>query len=141
MPLLRFKTGDIVVYDDEPCACGRKSLRITVIGRTDDMIVIKGTNVFPAMLEEMVKRCPELSSEFMILLDEIKGVYELILQVEPNGPDKFSPAKEEAVKEKLIGMVRENLRIRPVVQVVEPDSLPRFEVKSKRVIDKRKKDA
>jgi phenylacetate-CoA ligase len=140
MPLLRFKTGDMVIYDDEPCACGRKSIRITVIGRTDDMIVIKGTNVFPAMLEEMVKRCPELSSEFMILLDEIEGVYELILQVEPNGPVKFSPAEEEAAKEKLVGMVRENLRIRPIVQVMEPESLPRFEVKSKRVIDKRKKD-
>ena len=66
MPLLRFKTGDMVTYDEAPCPCGRKSLRIEVIGRTDDMIVIKGTNVFPAMLEEMVKRCPELSSEFMI---------------------------------------------------------------------------
>jgi phenylacetate-CoA ligase len=140
MPLLRFKTGDMVMYDDGPCACGRKSKRIRVIGRTDDMIVIKGTNVFPAMLEEMVKRCPELSSEFMILLDEIRGVYELILQVEPNRSEKFNADEEEAVKKKLIEMVRENLRIRPVVQVMEPGSLPRFEVKSKRVIDKREKD-
>jgi phenylacetate-CoA ligase len=92
------------------------------------------------MLEEMVKRCSELSSEFMILLDEIRGVYELILQVEPNRSEKFNADEEEAVKKKLIEMVRENLRIRPVVQVMEPGSLPRFEVKSKRVIDKREKD-
>lgn len=141
MPLLRFKTGDVVTYDEEPCPCGRRSIRITVIGRTDDMIIIKGTNIFPAMLEEMVKRCPELGNEFMILLDEINGVYELILQVEPNGPTTFSPEAEEGVKNKLVEMVRDNLRIRPVVQVMAPGSLPRFEAKSKRVVDKRKKDA
>jgi phenylacetate-CoA ligase len=141
MPLLRFKTGDVVTYDEAPCACGRESLRIEVIGRTDDMIVIKGTNVFPAMLEEMVKRCPELSNEFMILIEEINGVYELILQVEPAGREAFLPREEEEVKRKLIDMVRENLRIRPVVEIKEQGSLPRFEVKAKRVIDKRKKDA
>jgi phenylacetate-CoA ligase len=138
MPLLRFRTGDIVTYDDEPCPCGRKSIRIKVLGRTDDMIVIKGTNIFPAMVEEVVKRCPELSSEFMILLDEINGSYELILQVEPAGKNDFSCREEETVKQKLTGMVRENLRLRPVVQVMAPGSLPRFEVKAKRVIDKRK---
>jgi phenylacetate-CoA ligase len=141
MPLLRFKTGDMVTYDEEPCPCGRKTFRITVLGRTDDMIVIKGTNVFPAMLEEMVKRCPELSSEFMILLDDIDGSYELILQVEPAGREPFNKDEEEAVKGKLVEMVRENLRLRPVVQLKGPGSLPRFEVKARRVVDKRKNDA
>jgi phenylacetate-CoA ligase len=137
MPMLRFKTGDIVTYVDEPCACGRASIRIKVIGRTDDMIVIKGTNLFPSMIEEMVKRCPELSSEFMTVLDEINGSYELIIQVEPKGTRKFSSDEEAAAKKRLVEMVRENLRLRPVVQVMAPGALPRFEVKSKRVVDKR----
>jgi phenylacetate-CoA ligase len=139
MPILRFKSGDVVTYTDEPCACGRKTRRVTVLGRADDMIVIKGTNLFPAMIEEMVKRCDELSNEFMIVLDEINGVYELIIQVEPQSGISFSRDEEERAKRKLIEMMRENLRLRPVVQVMEPGSLPRFEVKAKRVVDKRKK--
>ncbi|UCE72850.1 MAG: AMP-binding protein [Methanomassiliicoccales archaeon] len=141
MPLLRFRTGDIVTYDDEPCPCGQNSIRIKILGRTDDMIVIKGTNVFPSMIEEMVKRCPELGSEFMIVIEVIDGSYELIIQVEPEGMGKFKRDEEEAVKKKLAEMVRENIRIRPAVQVKEPGSLPRFEVKSRRVIDKRNEDA
>lgn len=139
MPMLRFKTGDVLTYVDEPCACGRESIRVKVIGRTDDMLVIKGTNVFPTMIEEMVKRCPELGNEFMIVIDEINDVYELVIQVEPRGKEKFTIEQEEAAKKKLVEMTRENLRMRPVVQVVEPGSLPRFESKSKRVVDKRPK--
>lgn len=140
MPLLRFKTGDIVTYEDEPCPCGRNSIRIKVLGRTDDMIVIKGTNLFPAMIEEMVKRCQEFSSEFMIVLDEVRGRYELIIQVEPRGGTKFTRDEEASAIGKLEEMVRENLRIRPLVQVMEPKSLPRFEVKARRVVDKRPKE-
>jgi len=139
MPLLRFKTGDVVTYVDEACPCGRKTIRLTVLGRRDDMIIIKGTNVFPSSIEEMVKRCPELSSEFMIVLDEINGVYELIIQVEPKGKEAFTSDEGEGVKRKLVEMVGENLRLTPVVQVMAPGSLPRFEVKSKRVVDKRPK--
>jgi phenylacetate-CoA ligase len=140
MPILRFKTGDVVTYTDEPCSCGQKSIRIKVLGRKDDMLVIKGTNVFPSHIEEMVKRCPELSSEFMITIDEVNGVYELIIQVEPNKCECFTPDEEKQVTAKLVEMMRDNLRLRPLIQVVEPNSLPRFEVKAKRVIDKRKKN-
>ena len=138
MPLLRFKTGDVVTYTDEPCACGRQTIRIKVIGRTDDMILIKGTNVFPSGVEEMVKRCVELSNHFMIVIDEIDGQYELILQVEPADRDRFNPDEEEKVRGKLLDLFRENLRLKPVVQLMEHGSLPRFEVKAKRLIDKRK---
>jgi phenylacetate-CoA ligase len=139
MPILRFKTGDVVTYTDEPCPCGQETIRIKVLGRKDDMLVIKGTNVFPSHVEEMVKRCPELSSEFMIVIDEIDGNYELVIQVEPNKCECFTPEEETQVTVKLVEMMRENLRLRPVIQVMEPNSLPRFEVKAKRVIDKRKK--
>lgn len=139
MPLLRFKTGDVVTYTDEPCSCGRQTIRIKVIGRTDDMILIKGTNVFPSGVEEMVKRCDELSNHFMIVIDEIDGQYELILQVEPSGKDKFNADEEEKVRKKLLDLFREHIRLRPVVQFMETGSLPRFEVKAKRLIDRRKK--
>ncbi|MBW1803234.1 MAG: AMP-binding protein, partial [Deltaproteobacteria bacterium] len=138
MPLLRFKTGDIVTYVNEPCACGRETIRIKVIGRNDDMILIKGNNVFPSSIEEMVKRCDELSSDFMIVIDEIEGQYELIVQVEPAGKDKFDPDEEDAVRNKLVDMCRENMRMRPVVQFMESGALPRFEIKAKRLIDRRK---
>ena len=139
MPLIRFKTGDMVTYTDEPCRCGRKTIRIKVIGRKDDMIIIKGTNVYPSAIEEIVKRQPDLCSEFMIVIDEINGVYELIIQVEPRGKEQFCLLEQEQVKRRLVEIVRENLRLRPVIQVMEPGSLPRFEVKSKRVVDKRVK--
>lgn len=139
MPLLRFRTGDIVTYTDEPCPCGRKTIRLKVMGRRDDTIIIKGTNVFPTSIQEIVNRCPELSNEFMIVIDNIKGTYELIIQVEPAGKEKFTIEVEEQVKRKLVEMVRESLRLRPVVQVKEPNSLPRFETKSKRVLDRRKR--
>ena len=141
MPLLRFKTGDVVTYTDEPCSCGRQTIRIKVIGRTDDMILVKGTNVFPSTVEEMVKRCRELSNHFMIVIDEIDGQYELILQVEPAETDRFNPDEEEVVRRKLLDLFRENLRLKPVVQFMEPGSLPRFETKAKRLIDRRKKKA
>ena len=140
MPLLRFKTGDIVTYTDEPCLCGRSTIRLKVLGRVDDMILIKGTNVFPSTIEEIVKRCPELGNDFMIVLDEINGTYELIIQVEPATHITCTETVEQEIQNKLMGMCREQLRLRPVVQVVSCGSLPRYEVKSKRVVDKRAKE-
>jgi phenylacetate-CoA ligase len=140
MPLLRFKTGDIVTYTDEPCPCGRSTIRLKVLGRVDDMILIKGTNVFPSTIEEIVKRCPELGNDFMIVLDEIDNTYELIIQVEPATHIICNDSVEGQIKNKLVEMCREQLRLRPVVQVVPCGSLPRYELKSKRVVDKRVKE-
>ncbi|MBI4295802.1 MAG: AMP-binding protein [Chloroflexi bacterium] len=139
MPVLRFRTSDLVTYTDEPCSCGRNTTRLKVLGRSDDMIIIKGTNVFPSTVEEIVKRCPELSNEFMIVLDEIDGVYELIIQVEPCVKERCTLDQEEAIRGKIVEMMRDTLRLRPVVQVMAPGSLPRFETKAKRVVDKRAK--
>jgi phenylacetate-CoA ligase len=137
MPLLRFKTGDAVTYTDEPCKCGRKTIRLKVMGRSDDMILIKGTNVYPAAIEDMVKSCPDLGHEFMIVIDEINGVYELIIQVEPSTQKTCTVSEVQQMQNTLVEKCRENLRLRPVVKVMEYGSLPRFEVKSKRVMDKR----
>ncbi|MBW1996457.1 MAG: hypothetical protein JRJ29_00690 [Deltaproteobacteria bacterium] len=139
MPVLRFKTGDIVTYVDEPCLCGRNTIRIKVLGRTDDMIVIKGTNLFPAMVEEIVRRCPGLSGDFMIIIDKIRGNYELIIQAERDRGKRFSSREIAAIEKNMIEMFRENLRLTPVIEIKEPGTLPRFEVKSKRVVDRRPK--
>lgn len=139
MPVLRFKTGDIVTYTDEPCICGRNTIRIKVLGRTDDMIVIKGTNLFPATVEEIIRRCPELSGDFLIIIDKVNETYELIIQAEPDSSRPFSDHERAATERKMIEMFRENLRLRPVVEIKEPGTLPRFEVKSKRLIDRRPK--
>ena len=76
-----------------------------------------------------------------IVIDEIDGQYELILQVEPTEKDKFNTDEEEKVRRKLLDLFRENLRLKPVVQFMESGSLPRFETKAKRLIDRRKKEA
>lgn len=139
MPLIRFKSGDVVTYTNEPCSCGQNSIRFKVVGRTDDMILIKGNNVFPSTVEEMVKQCDELSNDFMIVIDEIDGQYELIVQVEPAHTHQFTRDEAEQARNHLVSIFRENLRMRPVVEFVEKGSLPRFEVKAKRLIDKRQK--
>jgi phenylacetate-CoA ligase len=104
------------------------------------MILIKGTNVFPSTIEEIIKRFPELGNDFMIVLDEIGGTYELIIQVEPATHITCTESMEQQIQNKLVEMCREQLRLRPVVQVMPCGSLPRYELKSKRVIDKRVKE-
>ena len=102
------------------------------------MILVKGTNVFPSLVEEIVRSQRDLNGEFMIVVDEVNGVYEMILQVEPKLNEQMRPESVEEIKARIVEITREKLRLRPVVQVMEPGSLPRFEVKAKRVVDKRK---
>ncbi len=135
-PLVRWWTGDIVVRDRSRCACGRTHARLPggVRGRADDMLVIRGVNVFPSAVEDLVRRNPGAGSEYRIVLDR-----ELVdprtgyatgfrLQVEalPGAPADFGPRLAETV--------HRELKVRPVVEVVEPGQLPRSTHKTKRVV-------
>ena len=127
MPLIRYRTGDLGVISPESCTCGRRWVRLIggVLGRTDDMITVHGINVFPSAIENIVRRHPEVV-EFAIEVHRRREMHELHLKVEIQGaPD--------AVLERLRQEFSTDLRIRAGIEQVADGSLPRFELKSRRL--------
>ena len=132
-PLIRYRTHDLSRILPGECACGSKYPRLDVImGRTDDMMKIKGVNVFPSQIEEILKDFPEVSSEYQIRISHLDGKDTMRIYVETNGSvDFLDLAKRIAVT------VKSRIGFTPLVKVVELGLLPRSEKKSKRVIDER----
>jgi phenylacetate-CoA ligase len=139
MPLLRYRTGDVTVMMEDGCLCrrGQKIARIT--GRSDDMLVIRGINVFPSQIEHVLLRIPEVGNQFMVYIDRINYLDEMTVQVEINH-EYFSGelADLARLQKKVVKELRDALELRTTVKLVEPGSLPRFEGKAKRVVDRRK---
>jgi phenylacetate-CoA ligase len=132
-PLIRYRTHDLSRIIPEPCKCGSKFPRIDVIkGRTDDMMKIKGVNVFPAQIEEILKTFPECSSEYQIRISHLDGRDTMRIYVETSGEYDFNE-----LGEKIAAAVKSKIGFTPIVKVVEIGLLPRSEKKSKRVIDER----
>ena len=132
-PLIRYRTHDLSRILPGECTCGSKYPRLDVImGRTDDMMKIKGVNVFPSQIEEILKDFPEASSEYQIRISHLDGKDTMRIYVETNGSvDFLDLAKRIAVT------VKSRIGFTPLVKVVELGLLPRSEKKSKRVIDER----
>ena len=132
-PLIRYRTHDLSRIIPGDCPCGSKFPRLdTIMGRTDDMMKIKGVNVFPAQLEEILKEFPEVSSEYQIRISHLEGKDTMRIYVETNGTvDFLDLAKRIASK------VKSRIGFTPLVKVVEIGLLPRNEKKTKRVIDER----
>lgn len=132
-PLIRYRTHDISRIIPGECPCGSKFPRIDVIqGRTDDMMKIKGVNVFPAQIEEILRAFPELSSEYQIRISHLDGRDTMRIYVETNGSVDFL-----ALAKEIAGRVKSRIGFTPLVKVVELGVLPRSEKKTKRVIDER----
>jgi len=132
-PLIRFRTHDMSRIIPGECPCGSKYPRIdTIMGRSDDMMKIKGVNVFPKQIEEILATFPELSSEYQIRISHLDGRDTMRIYVETNGHVDFL---EEA--EKVAEVVKSKIGFTPLVKVVELGVLPRSEKKTKRVIDER----
>jgi len=132
-PLIRYRTHDLSRIIPEPCKCGSKFPRIDVIkGRTDDMMKIKGVNVFPAQIEEVLKTFPELSSEYQIRISHLDGRDTMRIYVETSGEYDFNE-----LAGRIAGSVKSKIGFTPIVKVVEIGLLPRSEKKTKRVIDER----
>ena len=129
MPLIRYRTGDRVVLSSDPCSCGRTSARLIggVLGRTDDMICIRGVNIFPSAIENVIRRDPRIV-EFGIEVTRHREMHELVINVEI--ADSVNPA---SVLDRLYRDIADDLRIRPSIHHVAAGSLPRFELKAKRV--------
>src|SRR5262249_6454207 len=130
-PLIRYRTGDVVRADTRPCPCGRPWLRLAggVLGRTDDMIHLRGNNLYPAALEAVVRRFAEVA-EYRVTVDRTGPLVGLRLEVEP-----LPAACGTGLAERVGRAVRDELFFRPEVVEVAPDTLPRFEMKAKRIIN------
>ena len=139
MPLIRYRTRDIVTINYEKCACGRTSPRISkVLGRTDDMIVVRGINVFPTQIEEVLLKINGTEPHYQIIVDRQKGMDQLEILVElseSSFSDEFR--KLQSFEHRIAKAIESVLSIGVKVRLVEPKSIERSEGKSKRVIDKR----
>lgn len=132
-PLIRYRTHDLSRIIPEPCRCGSKYPRIdTIIGRSDDMMKIKGVNVFPAQIEEILATFPEISSEYQIRISHLDGKDTMRIYVETNGSVDFAD-----LSKRLAERVKSKIGFTPLVKPVEIGVLPRSEKKTKRIIDER----
>lgn len=132
-PLIRFRTHDLSRIIPGECPCGSKFPRLDVIqGRTDDMMKIKGVNVFPRQIEEVLALFPELSSEYQIRISHVAGRDTMRIYVETDGTHDFLKTAERIANE-----VKSKVGFTPLVKVVEIGLLPRSEKKTKRIIDER----
>lgn len=133
-PLIRFRTHDISRIIPGDCACGSKYPRIdTIMGRSDDMMKIKGVNVFPKQIEEILATFDDLSSEYQIRISHLDGKDTMRIYVEATtGLVDFAELAEKVAEK-----VKARIGFTPIVKVVEIGVLPRSEKKSKRVIDER----
>ena len=132
-PLIRFRTHDLSRIIPGECPCGSPFPRIDVIsGRSDDMMKIKGVNVFPKQIEEVLSLFPELSSEYQIRISHLDGRDSMRIYVEASGTNDFKD-----LQKKVAETIKSRIGFTPIVYVVELGFLPRSEKKSKRVIDER----
>jgi phenylacetate-CoA ligase len=140
MPIIRYRTRDLTRIIPGTCPCGRTHKRLDrITGRSDDMFIIKGCNVFPMQIEGILMKTPEVSAEYRIVLDTINDVDEMIVEVELNKDWSADFWKEyEAIARKLVHQIRDEVLAKPVVKLVEPGSIPKTEGKAVRVVDKRK---
>ena len=137
MPVIRYRTRDITFIYDGLCNCGRTHIKHAPIkGRSDDMVIVKGTNVFPSQIEEAIMKNSKVGSEWLMIIDKKGDMDELIVQVESK--EKYSEEEKKKIAEELKKEIRIITTLNAKVEVLDPDTLPRHEGKAKRVIDKRK---
>ena len=136
MPLLRYRTRDITSIISAPCACGRTHRRIKrITGRSDDMLIVRGVNIYPQQIESVLMSMPQVGRNYVI---ELQGLDELTIKVEL-AEAGFDGQVEHLVKlkEEIANRLRAEILTKPQVELVQPGALPVSEGKAKRVIDKR----
>ncbi len=140
MPILRYRTKDLTRIMPGPCPCGRTHRRIErITGRTDDMMILKGVNIFPIQIERKLMEIPGVGTNFLIVLERIDFNDSMTVRVEVQKEFFSGNLKQlETLRRRITEDLRSEILITPLVELVEPDSLPRSEGKAKRVIDNRK---
>jgi phenylacetate-CoA ligase len=137
MPLLRYRTRDITAVVPEPCPCGRTHRRLQRIrGRSDDMLIVRGVNIYPQQIEQVLMSLPQVGRNYLIVLD---GLDEMTVKVEL-AQTSFDGQVEHLVhlENEIVSRLRAEILTRPKVELVPPGSLPVSEGKARRVIDNRK---
>jgi phenylacetate-CoA ligase len=129
-PLIRYRTGDLVRVDPRPCPCGSSLMRLEggILGRTDDMIAIRGNNFYPSALEGVIRRFAEVV-EYRVEIDTTAPLAELRVEIE-------APGGGPALAERIAVAIRDELLFRADVVIVPAGALPRFEMKAQRVCRK-----
>jgi phenylacetate-CoA ligase len=133
MPLLRYRTGDIGSLTLEPCVCGRTTARIRGLrGRRDDMVIVRGVNVYPSNVEHALVALPEAAPHYRLVVDRTGPMAELTVECEPAGAD----VDTEALRSRAEHALHQQLGIRVRVDVLEPGAVPRSEGKAVRVVER-----
>ena len=139
MPLVRYRTRDITRILPGDCPCGRTHRRIDrITGRSDDMFIIKGCNVYPMQIEGVLLKIPEVGADYLITLDTLNGSDEMIVEVEVKR-DWFNGdvARLDKLTRQITNQIRDEVLTKPIVRLVEPGSIPKSEGKAVRVRDLR----
>jgi phenylacetate-CoA ligase len=128
MPVLRYRTGDLVELTNDTCACGRGFARIRggVVGRADDMMIVRGVNLYPGAIDDLMRGLTGIV-EYEVSIRSAEGMDDLLIRVEPDHPDLFQVVEQSVTCE-----FRRLFNIRVSVEQAAPGSLPRYEFKAKR---------
>jgi len=135
MPLIRYRTRDLTRILPGTCSCGRTHVRLDrITGRSDDMFIVKGCNIFPMQIEGVLMKIPEVGADYLITLDTIDGNDEMIIEVEVK-KDWFNGdiTRLDKLARLITGQIRDEVLVKPIVKLVEPNSLPKSEGKAVRV--------
>ena len=139
MPILRYRTRDLTRFLPGPCRCGRTHRRLDRIsGRSDDMFIIKGCNIFPMQIEGILMKLPEVGDDYRITLETIDDQDEMIVEVEVKGEwFRGDLTFLDRLQRHITHLIRDEVLVRPRIQLVGPGSIPKSEGKAVRVFDKR----
>jgi phenylacetate-CoA ligase len=145
LPVLRYRTGDVTRLDPEPCRCGRTTVRMARIkGRTDDMLIIKGVNLFPSQLEAALLTVTDLAPHYQLVVDRREAFPTVAVQVEPAeqvvrswGGFEAAPGPRSALRARVAECLRGHLGLNPEITIVAPKTIPRSEGKAVRVVERR----
>jgi len=140
MPIIRYRTRDLTRIMPEPCGCGRTHRRIERIkGRTDDMLIVGGVNVFPSQIESVLMKFPEVGNNYQIVLDRQNNLDRINIKVELYSKMFHGELKElKSLNQRLVEELRALIVVNPRIELLEPGSLPPSTGKAVRVIDNRK---
>ncbi|MBZ0216957.1 MAG: AMP-binding protein [Fimbriimonadaceae bacterium] len=135
MPLIRYRTRDLVKFNRAKCDCGRTNLRLDggILGRSDDMFHFAGVNVFPTQIEDLLRTVDEFSPEYQLKIPQMGSGRHLRICVEPACHNATSVQLNQA-RDRLVDMVKSRITVTPEVEIMKMGSLPRFEGKAKRII-------
>ena len=140
MPVIRYRTRDITRFIKGRCPCGRTHRRIARMkGRTDDMFIVKGVNIFPSQIETVLMQTPEVDKNYRIIIERYEGMDNLTVEVEIKKECFDGEISHlRSIQERLVASLKDVILVTPEVRLVEPGSLPSSTGKAQRIIDKRR---